>query len=69
VVSYKSSVDNNSVLFSVSEIGLFRPVPDIEHGGSTATKVGKEWSLGRGVPLPFGDGVWGGGCAPSPEKN
>ena len=23
---------------------------------------------GGGVPLPAGEGVWGGGCDPSPEK-
>jgi len=25
------------------------------------------WSVGRGYPLPTEEGVWGGGCAPSPE--
>jgi len=24
--------------------------------------------VGRGVPLPTGEGVWGGGTAPSPEN-
>jgi len=25
------------------------------------------WSVGRGCPLPTEEGVWEGGCAPSPE--
>ena len=28
----------------------------------------REWSAGRGVPLPAGGGVWGGGCAPSTDN-
>jgi len=25
------------------------------------------WGVGMGCPLPTEEGVWGGGCAPSPE--
>jgi len=41
-------------------------------GGSSAKGTRMEaptgWCLGGGIPLPGEGGVWGGGCAPSPEK-
>jgi len=59
-----SLVQGRSQDFSLGSTGRAQKARDDR--GAEGAEGG--WVWGGGVPLPTGGGVWGEGCAPSPEK-